>query len=188
MNNVLEKSIILLIFLVFLSSCKTSAENSQNNGNKPASVKIDLKLASPDFKEGDLIPKKFTGEGEDISPALKWNKAPLGTKSFVIICDDPDAPAGIWDHWILFNIKPDVTELKEGTSYPDGSVNGKNSWGRACYNGPMPPKGQKHRYFFRIYAIDILLNFDETPDKKTILKSMEGHILAFGQYMGIYKR
>mgnify|MGYP000943125572 CR=1 FL=1 len=188
MNKFLERSIILLIFLAFLSSCKTSAENSQNNGDKPASVNIDLNLTSPDFKEGEAIPKKFTGEGEDLSPTLKWNKAPHGTKSFVIICDDRDAPAGVWNHWILFNIKPDVTELKAGTSQTEGSVNAKNSWGRACYNGPMPPKGQKHRYFFRIYALDILLNFDKTPDKKTILKSMEGHILAFGQLMGTYKR
>ncbi|MEQ8187218.1 MAG: YbhB/YbcL family Raf kinase inhibitor-like protein [Candidatus Eremiobacterota bacterium] len=186
MNNSLEKSIILLIFFVFLYSCKGSAENSQHH-SKPAGVNIDLKLNSPAFKEDEEIPGKFTGEGEDISPALKWNKPPEGTKSFVVICDDPDAPAGVWDHWILFNIKPNVTELKEG-AVPNGSICGKNSWGRTCYNGPMPPKGQKHRYFFRIYALDILLNFDKIPDKKAILNSMEGHILAFGQLRGIYRR
>ena len=190
MKKNLEKSIILFFYLIFLVSCKGSAENSQNNstGNKPSSVKIDLKLISSDFKEGEAIPKKYTGEGEDMPPALKWNKPPEGTKSFVIICDDPDAPAGDWIHWILFNIKPDVTDLKGRIVPPDGSIHGKNSWGRTCYNGPMPPKGKTHRYFFRIYAMDILLNFDEIPDKKTILKYMEGHILAEGRLMGTYRR
>jgi Raf kinase inhibitor-like YbhB/YbcL family protein len=207
-KKLLEKFDVLLIFLVFITlfvSCKSSAGDLQNTpaidtGSKTPSsgefsvksVKIDLKLTSSAFKEGETIPVKYTGEGDDISPPLKWNKPPEGTKSFVIICDDPDAPMGVWDHWVLYNIKPSVTDLSEGVAkeadLPDGSIQGKNSSGKTGYNGPMPPKGKAHRYFFRIYALDTLLKLEAGVNKNSVIKAMEGHILAEGQLMGKYAR
>lgn len=150
-----------------------------------------LALASPAFAAGGEIPRKYTCDGEDISPPLEWGAPPAGTRGLALIMDDPDAPAGTWDHWLLYNLPADARGLPEGVSpdatRPDGGRHGKNSWGRLGYGGPCPPSGQ-HRYFFRLYALDIPLDLPAGANKAQLLAAMSGHILAQGELMGTYRR
>ena len=151
-----------------------------------------FELRSPAFKQGEDIPKKYTCEGEDISPALKWTGAPEGTKSFALINDDPDAPVGIWVHWVIYDLPADSTGLKEGISkepmLADRSKQGLTDFGALGYGGPCPPPGKPHRYFFKLYALDVMLNLNPGATKKQLLKAMEGHILSETQLFGTYKR
>ncbi|MEO0255192.1 MAG: YbhB/YbcL family Raf kinase inhibitor-like protein [candidate division WOR-3 bacterium] len=148
-------------------------------------------IKSSEFGYGEMIPVKYTCDGENISPPLEWEKIPEETKSFVLICDDPDAPMGTWDHWILFNIPKDVKKLSPGIQplekLENGAIHGKNSWGKLGYGGPCPPYGT-HRYFFKIYALDTILDLKPGATKKEVLKAMEGHIIGYGELMGKYKR
>ncbi|MGD2085437.1 MAG: YbhB/YbcL family Raf kinase inhibitor-like protein [Candidatus Aminicenantes bacterium] len=150
-----------------------------------------MKILSSAFQHEGMIPDKFSCKGQDISPPLKWENADAGTKSFALICDDPDAPMGTWDHWLLFNIPASVTELREGVpaqaELPNGARHGKNSWGRKDYGGPCPPGGT-HRYFFKFYALDTLLDLEPGVSKKELMSAMQGHILAQTELMGKFKR
>lgn len=150
-----------------------------------------LKLTSSAFAEGELIPRQYTCDGRDISPPLSWTGAPAGTKSFALICDDPDAPVGVWDHWVCFNLPPSLAGLPEAVprteALPGGGLHGRNSWGKLGYGGPCPPGGV-HRYFFKLYALDAELNLKAGATKKDVEKAMQGHILAESQLMGRYKR
>jgi Raf kinase inhibitor-like YbhB/YbcL family protein len=150
-----------------------------------------IQLTSEAFSDGTMIPKRFTCDGEDFSPPLSWSGLPTETASLALICDDPDAPVGTWDHWVLFNIPASATGLPENVpakaTLDDGSVHGNNSWGRLGYGGPCPPGGT-HRYFFKLYALDIALNLKTGATKSQLVKAMEGHILDQGQLMGKYKR
>lgn len=151
-----------------------------------------LQIESPAFEEGDTIPVRYTCDGQDLSPPLFWKGEPANTKSFVLICDDPDAPVGIWDHWLLFNMPTDTKELHEGLfnreTLPNGAIQGRNSWGKVGYNGPCPPKGSNHRYFFSLYALDTMLSLPATATKAEIQAAMKGHILAESKLMGHYAR
>jgi hypothetical protein len=150
-----------------------------------------LQLTSEAFSDGTMIPKRFTCDGEDVSPPLSWSALPAETGSLALICDDPDAPVGTWDHWVLFNIPATATGLPEDVPAKaireDGSVHGNNSWGRLGYGGPCPPGGT-HRYFFKLYALDIALNLTSGATKSQLVSAMEGHILDQGQLMGKYRR
>ncbi|MCI0470838.1 MAG: YbhB/YbcL family Raf kinase inhibitor-like protein [Candidatus Aminicenantes bacterium] len=150
-----------------------------------------MKLTSPAFQHEGKIPDKFSCKGEDISPALAWENPPAGTKSFALICDDPDAPMGTWDHWLLFNIPAADREIPEAIpcrrEIANGARHGKNSWGRSDYGGPCPPGGT-HRYFFRLYALDTLLDLKPGASKKEIKKAMEKHILAEAELMGKFSK
>ena len=130
-----------------------------------------------------MIPRKYTCQGEDISPPLTIFDIPSGTKSLALINDDPDAPMGTWDHWILWDIKATAT-IAENTV---PGVQGKNSWGRNDYGGPCPPSGT-HRYFFKLYALDKTLDLTEGATKAHVLKAMAGHILAQAELIGLYKK
>ncbi len=153
-----------------------------------------MQVTSSAFQEGETIPKKYTGDGSDLSPPLRWTGAPAGTKSLAIICDDPDAPAGTWVHWVLFNLPADTRELEEGVptkeTLPNGARQGKNSWGsnNIGYRGPSPPPGKPHRYFFKVYALDAMLDLAAGADKAQLEKAMKGHVLGQGQMMGKYGR
>jgi Raf kinase inhibitor-like YbhB/YbcL family protein len=156
-----------------------------------------ITLTSPAFKNNERIPAKHTGEGADVSPPLEWANAPDGTKSFALVCDDPDAPVGTWDHWVIWNIPADRKGLPEGVAktetVPDlgGARQGKNSWpdGRVGYSGPMPPKGHgNHHYIFRIYALDQGLDLKAGSNKKALEAAMKGHILGEGRLVGLYSR
>jgi Raf kinase inhibitor-like YbhB/YbcL family protein len=145
-----------------------------------------FKLTSAAFVHGEAIPALYTCDGEDLSPPLSWSGAPEATQSYVLICDDPDAPVGVWDHLILFNIPASTNELPQGIAErTDGSLYGKNSWRRLNYGGPCPPRGV-HRYFFKLYALDTNLTLQEGASKREIERAMEGHILARTELVGTY--
>ncbi len=152
---------------------------------------MEITIESPAFANEGLIPSKYTCDGENISPPLKWGNFPKETKSFAIINDDPDAPMGTWVHWVIYNIPANVNSLSENIpkaeKLPNGALQGKNSWGKIGYGGPCPPSGT-HRYFFKIYALDTILNLPAGATKEQVLKSMQGHILAQGSFYGKYSR
>lgn len=144
-----------------------------------------MKITSLAFSNGGEIPSEFTCDSSDVSPPLTISDVPSNAKSLVLIMDDPDAPVGTWDHWVVFNISPATKEISKGTE-PKGT-GGRNSWGRTGYGGPCPPSGT-HRYFFKLYALDATLSLPEGSAKKDLEKAMQGHILAQAQLVGLYKR
>jgi Raf kinase inhibitor-like YbhB/YbcL family protein len=151
-----------------------------------------LELTSSAFQEGQPIPRQHTGDGKDVSPALKWTDPPAGTKSFALICDDPDAPRKTWVHWVVFDVAAESRELGEGVpaqeTLPGGARQGKNDFGKIGYGGPAPPRGKPHRYFFKLHALDSLLDLPAGASKADLVKAMEGHILGEAQLMGTYAR
>ena len=150
-----------------------------------------FELTSFAFAAGESIPPKYTCDGQDISPPLEWSAPPAGIQSFALICDDPDAPVGTWIHWVLFNLPAEARALPEAVpadaDLADGGRHGENSWRRLGYGGPCPPGGT-HRYFFKLYALDTVLDLDAGAGKKQVLRAMEGHILAQAELMGTYSR
>ncbi|MEN6621894.1 MAG: YbhB/YbcL family Raf kinase inhibitor-like protein [Smithella sp.] len=146
-------------------------------------------IKSSAFAEDGMIPSKYTCDEQDISPPLEWKDFPADTKSFALICDDPDAPGGIWVHWIVYNIPSNISQLEEDQKPDQGDsiLQGSNSWSRTGYGGPCPPKGT-HRYFFKLYALNEVLPLKPGMTKKELLQSMKGHILAEAQLMGKYRR
>ena len=153
---------------------------------------MNIQLMSPAFAEGQPIPVKYTCEGSDVSPPLQWSQAPEGTNSLTLICDDPDAPVGTWVHWILFNLPPTTNQVPEKMpaleGFPDGSKHGMNDFRRLGYGGPCPPPGRPHRYFFRIYALKILLPLQTWATHKDVMRALGGNVLGEGQLMGTYQR
>lgn len=151
-----------------------------------------ITVTSTAFGAGTAIPVKYTGQGGDISPSLTWRDVPEGVASFALICDDPDAPRGTWIHWTLWNIPAAATGLPEGiplhTALSDGSVQGMTSAGSPGYHGPMPPAGNAHHYYFRIYALDTMLSLAPSADRAQLDAAMRGHVLSQGQLMGTYQR
>ena len=152
---------------------------------------MEIKITSPAFEEGGLIPKKYTCDGSNVSPPLRWDSVPDGTESIAIICEDPDAPSGTWMHWILFNLPAECRELAENIpddeTLHDSTRQGINDFGSIGYSGPCPPWGI-HRYFFKIFALDCTLDIVHLVDKDILNLAMGDHILATGQLMGIYQR
>lgn len=148
-------------------------------------------ITSPAFSEGELIPSKYTCDGSNFSPPLNWQDAPPSAKSFALICDDPDAPRGTWVHWILFNLPSNVHALPEHIPAQEiiagGAKQGINDSHSTGYDGPCPPGGT-HRYYFKLYALDTMLEIKPGITKVDLLKAMQGHILAEAQLMGRYKR
>ncbi|NOX38859.1 MAG: YbhB/YbcL family Raf kinase inhibitor-like protein [Calditrichaeota bacterium] len=149
-------------------------------------------LKSPAFEHGKPIPLKYTCDGPDVSPPLSWSGTPAGTKSFVLICDDPDAPVGTWVHWVIYNIPGDRTELPEGVAKENIVLEdvrqGINDFQRIGYGGPCPPGGKPHRYFFKLYALDIESNWEAGLTKEEVLEKMENHVLGQTELMGTYQR
>lgn len=149
-------------------------------------------VSSPAFNEGEFIPWKYTCDGMNISPPINWHDAPEGTRSIVLICDDPDAPSETWDHWILFNIDPVKGGLPEAIpkirTLPGGESHGTNSWGRMDYGGPCPPSGKPHRYFFKLYALDREVSISPGAKKSEVLESIKGYVLAKAELVGLYGR
>ncbi len=159
---------------------------------KKGGAAMNLRITSSAFAHGDPIPVKHTCDGEDVSPPLKWGDAPEGTKSFALISDDPDAPVGTWVHWVIYDIPAEVTELPEAVpaseQLDNGARQGRNDFKRIGYGGPCPPRGNPHRYFFKLYALDTFLGLKPGAKKKDVLRAMEGHVLAQAELMGTYKR
>jgi Raf kinase inhibitor-like YbhB/YbcL family protein len=153
---------------------------------------MNLQLTSIAFENGQPIPKRHTGDGEDISPSLAWSDPPKETKTFALICDDPDAPGGTRVHWVVFNLPADARELAEGVptsaTLTNGAKQGTNDFGNHGYGGPAPPRGKPHRYFFKLYALDRTLDLAAGATKDRLLAACQGHILAEAPLMGKYQR
>lgn len=184
--------IIVVIGVGIAIVSKLQRNIQQTPGNARISMTMTentFTLKSSAFKQGNGIPLKYTCDGDDISPMLEIKNAPMGTVSFVLIVDDPDASRGIpWDHWILWNIDGRTQYIMEDT-IPEGSVQGATSFGKAKYGGPCPPKGNSpHRYVFKLYALDTLLDIPVGSVKDTLLKAMESHILGTAELIGLYGR
>jgi Raf kinase inhibitor-like YbhB/YbcL family protein len=145
-----------------------------------------MKISSTAFGHNGQIPTKYTCDGPDVTPPLRFEGAPSTAKSLALIVDDPDAPAGTWVHWLVWNIDPKTSEMAEN-SVPKGAAQGKNDFGNHAYGGPCPPSGT-HRYFFKLYALDTKLDISTNATKATLESSMKGHILAEAQLIGLYKR
>ena len=149
-------------------------------------------LKSPDFTPGSTIPQQFTCAGADISPALQWSDTPANTQSFALIADDPDAPVGTWVHWVLYNLPASAHALSQ--NFPkaekaaDGTLQGRNDFGRIGYGGPCPPPGKAHRYFFKLYALDTRVSLNAGASKKDLQQAMKSHILAQAETMGRFAR
>jgi len=166
----------------------TGATGSLDKGGK--TMAFELKSAAFSA-EGD-IPKKFTCDGPDVSPALSWSEPPTGTQTISLIMDDPDAPAGIWVHWVLYELPASIRELPENLpkdrELKNGARQGQNDFRRIGYGGPCPPPGRPHRYFFKLYALDAKTNLGAGATKADVERAMKGHILAQAELMCRYKR
>lgn len=151
-----------------------------------------LVLSSAAFIESSPVPARHTCDGDDVSPPLAWTGVPVGTRSFALVCDDPDAPRGTWVHWVMWNLPADAIALGEGVArapeLPSGARQGLNGGGQVGYAGPCPPPGGPHRYFFRLYALDTVLNLAPDADRSDLEAAMEGHVLADAETMGTYER
>jgi hypothetical protein len=152
---------------------------------------MDIHITSPVFEDGGIIPKKYTCDDLDMSPPIEWSNVPEGTKTISIVCDDPDAPMKTWVHWVIFNIPGDVTRLPENVppekELENGAKQGMNDFYKVGYGGPCPPSGM-HRYFFKIYALDITLDLPSGVSKSHLMIAMEGHVLSESHLMGTYTR
>lgn len=183
------KKILLIGLVLSITACTSQPTQVVPSTEKEAVMSFEI--TSPAFKHGETIPSDFSCKGRDLSPALTWTEPPTATKSFALIMDDPDAPIGTWVHWVIFNIPASTRDLKEGmpteSQLSDGSVQGKTSAGSTGYHGPCPPSGT-HRYFFKLYALDTMLDLSASANKKDLLAAMEGHILANAELMGTFSR
>ena len=155
-------------------------------------VAMAFKVSSPKWKHGERIPTEHTADGADVSPPLLFEGVPSGTKSFALICDDPDAPMGTWVHWVIYDIPGTVHRLPEGVatdpSLPDGSHQGRNSWKKSGYGGPSPPPGKPHRYFFRLYALREPLGAAPGLGAKEVEAAARGKAIEAAELMGTYGR
>lgn len=145
-----------------------------------------IQVTSSAFKEGEKIPRLFTCDDQNVSPALAWTDVPTNTVGLALIMDDPDAPAGTWVHWVLFNLSPKLTGLDQAKD--GGGIQGKNDFDKLGYGGPCPPRGSTHRYYIKVYALDKMLDLKSGTTKSQVESAMRGHILAQGQLMGRYGR
>jgi hypothetical protein len=179
---------IVLVPSILLVGCKQEEEPVVVEEGAEA---MTIEVTSPAFEEDAMIPAKYTADGPNVSPPLKWEGIPEATKSIALISDDPDAPVGTWVHWIMWNIPPDTEGLAEDVptdqELPDGSVQGINGFGDTGYGGPAPPSGT-HRYYFKVYALDTKLDLPADSKKSDLVSAMKDQVLAQGQLMGKYKR
>jgi hypothetical protein len=159
---------------------------------QPPETHRQMEISSSAFKNGQPIPSLYTCDDKNISPPLAWNGAPRNAASLVLIVDDPDAPAGVWTHWVVFDLPADSSGLPESASKTEpvagNAKQGVNDFKKVGYSGPCPPAGKQHRYFFKIYALDITLGLQPGASRKAVEAAMTKHILAQGQFMGTYQR
>ena len=179
-------AVLIVLSLVTLAFAGCESKQPPEEGETMLNVSTSV------FKEGGSIPTKYSCQGEDVSPALQWDEPPTGTQSFALIMDDPDAPVGVFTHWVIFNIPSDSQQLAEAippqAQLPSGALQGKNDFGRIGYGGPCPPPGPAHRYRFTLYALDKSLDTNPGASKTQVLDAVKGHILAQGQLTGTYQR
>jgi Raf kinase inhibitor-like YbhB/YbcL family protein len=174
------KKYLIIISLIFLTACLPQKQINFNINN------IGMKITSAAFKHNQTIPFKYTCDGENISPPLAFADIPENTRSLVLIIDDPDASAGYWIHWLVWNIDPKITQIIEN-SVPQGAIEGITSFSKPGYGGPCPPS-DTHRYFFKLYALDIKLELTSESKKEDIEQVIQGHILDSAELIGLYQR
>lgn len=175
------KSFYFLLTLLLVSAAFTPISAGKEVRNMG-----DLKIASPAFEQNDQIPQRFTCDGEDVNPPLKISNVPPSAKSLALIVDDPDAPGKTWVHWVVWNIDPSTSGISED-SVPKGAAQGMNDFGKNPYGGPCPPSGT-HRYFFKLYALDKVLQLSSRSTKYDLESAMRGHIVSQTELMGLYSR
>ncbi len=194
---IIFKIIILILIILGIAICVYfwQRSNQQKIGGKEGlnqqsplseSNATNMKIESPAFGNNEPLPAKYTCDGEEINPPLQIGDVPEGAKSLVLIVDDPDAPGGTWVHWTVWNIDPRTTEIAEN-SVPESAVEGITSFGRPGYGSPCPPSGD-HRYFFKLYALDIILELAPSTTIRELEAAMQGHIIREAQVVGLYKR
>lgn len=175
-----------------LTMTVTTAAFAQQGQSAPGGTAMGFTLTSSAFSSGGEIPQQYTCKGPDNSPALQWSGAPAKTASFALIMDDPDAPAGTWVHWVMWDLPAGAHSLPEGVSkrdqLDDGSRQGRSSFKKVGYNGPCPPGGATHHYYFRLYALDTKLDLPAGASRGQLDSVMKGHILAEADYMGTFHR
>jgi len=181
-----KQGIWLFILICALFQCRSEKEINNKSGGE-----LTMVIYSSAFKENEMIPPKYTCDGENISPPLSWSGASQNTKSFALVVDDPDAPMGIWVHWVVYNIPASVTSFDENIppieNLENGALQGMNDFHKKGYGGPCPPSGI-HRYFFKIYALDKIISLSSGATKTQLEKAMDGHIIAKGELIGKYSR
>jgi Raf kinase inhibitor-like YbhB/YbcL family protein len=174
----------LLVLILLCANCTRDNSEPRRSNNE-------MQITSSAFAGGSLIPAKYTCDGNDLSPPIKWSGAPAGTKSFAVVCNDPDAPMGNWVHWVVFNIPATTTELAEALPINQQVLEtvrqGINDFKKTGYGGPCPPPGDTHHYHFRIYALDTMIGLS-MPTKLEFMSALEGHVLAEGELIGTYKK
>jgi len=181
----MKKVLTILILLLAIIVIALFIISKKPEVMKESSVLSNMKIESTAFQNNQSIPSLYTCDGANINPPLTFSDIPAGAKSLALIMDDPDAPMGTWDHWIIFNIPPETKEIKEGL-VPEG-VLGVTSFRKTGYGGPCPPD-REHRYFFKLYALDTILNLPEGSSKKEVEVAMSGHIIAQAELVGKYNR
>lgn len=185
----LASALALSVLLLAVPSCGRSSGGLEPPQDSQGTV---FQVESLAFKAGGEIPKKFTCEGEDISPALRWTHPPRGTQSFALIAEDPDAPSGTWVHWVVYDLPGSLRELPDDVpkqrALPGGGAQGRNDFGRIGYGGPCPPPGSAHHYFFKLYALGTTLRPRTGATKEEVLKAARGHILGVAQFVALFKR
>jgi Raf kinase inhibitor-like YbhB/YbcL family protein len=190
----LDRNHVSFVFVALLLGSLAAGCSKPKNAeaSKERSTPMTITIRSAGFADDQSIPQKYTCDGEDVSPSLSWDNAPDGTKSFALICDDPDAPSGTWVHWVIYDLSAGTRELPEAIPAKEevlsGARQGTNDFKRIGYGGPCPPKGNAHRYYFKLYALDSVLNLKAGATKGDVENAMKGHALGEGTIMGTYKR
>lgn len=181
----------VLLLTLAVSACDGKAPNTDTT-DLQAPLDKAFRLTSPAFSDGQPLPAVYTADGADVSPPLRWTGVPKGTLSLALVVDDPDAPAGTWTHWLIYDIAPATPMLPEavGTtgSLPDGAHQGVNDFHKIGYGGPSPPPGPPHRYRFTLFALDTKVGLPEGGTREALFKAMEGHVLARAVLTGTYGR
>lgn len=179
-----------VLLLVLVAGCADTGTEGAIGTLPPGAA--DLEVSSTAFENGSAIPVQYTCDGADLSPPVAWAGLPDETAEIVVIMDDPDAPSGLFTHWIIYHVPPGAGGLPEGTGavagLPDGSVQGVNGFGETGYGGPCPPPGDPHGYRIRVYALDAVPAFPAGADRETVTAAMEGHVIAAGELIGFYGR
>lgn len=190
LRGMLRCLFVISPLLAISFSLSWATEGPSKDSNAAAAQKgkkrMEIQVTSNAFSEGGAIPEKYTCDGQNVSPPLKWSGVPANAESIAIICEDPDAPSGTFTHWVLYDIVGKTTELPEGST--GGGKEGVNDFKKNGYGGPCPPPGKPHRYFFRVYALDTNSLGNAGSSKDDVTTAMKGHIVAQGQVMGTYKR
>lgn len=181
-----------ITFVIFLGAVFCGAILGSALAVAESKNEASMELKSSAFQAGGDIPRKHTCDANDVSPQLSWNNAPVGTKAFALIADDPDAPVGTWVHWVIYDLPADAKELAEAVPttevLPNGAKQGTNDFRKVGYGGPCPPAGRPHRYFFKLYALDAATGLKPRASKQQLLKAIKNHVLGEAEIMGRYKR